>query len=827
MHGNHRYAMTPKQIWLLVQFNQSIFPRTSLLFVPTKIPSFSSFAIHRVYCRNISSLRTADPFEEELERDLRAPLNEVPSSPFGYPRSKQYQRDSESHGRTGARKRNILNSLDPQYGIPTEGRNRLTPKLEERGKKNSRQRREQVEWMYKTDDINEDSIQLPRSKAFTEKRSFWEEYQQNENEMRTQGKRTQIEKKQSMFMSRAGAFARSKKMPQGSPPNRWTDSQEFGSLKSFEIREMKMPGGKMGVALGNGEEISSSLQCRQTALDERKRSKRRQTGQDMEKSIEEVDRRHALWGRKKITDSNRIVDALEMNETGGHANGNVIATKDKLAAYQMKFSSFLYQDESIEDRGDLMSQKMKTTTERNALIPIVTSQAVSTDAVDRRMGRNDEISTKRRDRNDKGVVTKVDIVEGLPDKSWLLNTPESITVQNELMNSKSSQRILRLIDSEKMKNFSPINTSSAFIKLAKMDFVKIRNDPRLTLLVDKVEEQYKTMNTTSLTNVLWSLTRMKLNPRYFPKLIDRCDTEVTSMSTAQLSSCLSSLRGLVFDLPAVKQFKQSLFAEVSQRIDEFDSTSDFCSLAIALGHFKYLDVNLLKQMTKMFLSQINEYDIVDLASIAWSFARVRNVIDQSLFKTICKQVEGMMESSTSEDLISLLWSLSITDAATDDFLRFHMSPTLKTFLMTLNASQLTKIVSSYARANCLDETLITDILFLLKPNIKELTSKEVASLCDSFRRLGLRHSDIFASLATHTIRIASTFLPHNIPTTMRGLAAAGVRNDEVFKVLWHEVKCTSLSTLFFRRLNVFGDILRWHLHLFISCLSGLSAIEYI
>lgn len=127
----------------------------------------------------------------------------------------------------------------------------------------------------------------------------------------------------------------------------------------------------------------------------------------------------------------------------------------------MKFSSFLYQDESIEDRGDLMSQKMKTTTERNALIPIVTSQAVSTDAVDRRMGRNDEISTKRRDRNDKGVVTKVDIVEGLPDKSWLLNTPESITVQNELMNSKSSQRILRLIDSEKMKNFSPINTSSA------------------------------------------------------------------------------------------------------------------------------------------------------------------------------------------------------------------------------------------------------------------------------------------------------------------------------------------------------------------------------
>lgn len=100
---------------------------------------------------------------------------------------------------------------------------------------------------------------------------------------------------------------------------------------------------------------------------------------------------------------------------------------------------------------------------------------------------------------------------------------------------------------------------------------------------------------------------------------------------------------------------------------------------------------------------------------------------------------------------------------------------------------VTQVIHSYAMVKCADESLVTDVLFALTPKIQSLTARHVACLCWSFGHLRLTHVEFFNALASHAVQVASTFSANDIPKAILGFGLAGIRNDEVFRVLWDEV----------------------------------------
>lgn len=727
-------------------------------------------------CRGISASVDRGPFEAEFDREVKP--RKSSSSPIDVDnnnqilRGRESQREQEEQINFGNnRRRKILNSLGP--GIPNKTDYfEIDTELEGStgGTNKFKLKQQRVSERFNTDGLDEEtSMNRPRSKAFHETNSFYEEFKKTEADLKMKVKSRQIQKRQSMIISRG----------------------EIDKKERFGISQKTMGGGRVGVDLSMGAEgmgvtaLQSVAAVREEKIAERRRESRNSRSElvdDIKRS--DLRRRPArnsetttpAFGREVIHNRrHNTADQIDQIETDVKEIGTEDIVKRRSESsksspniHQVKHTKFLY---DLIEKGSSQTDQIshsETSIEAEDLIPKRNRKALIA-------------------HESSSSLDRFDVVDGVPNTGWLMDTPESLNIQNAMLGTRSSQAILRLVELDKTKNFNPLNTSTALVKLAKMDFSGLRKDPRLEILLDRAGEQLREMSISAVTNVLWSITRMKVSPVWLPKLLEQCEKEVNRMTPAQISSCFNSLKRLAFPSPVTNRLKQTLISAISDRLEEFTTTSDFCSLLISLGHFKIQDPDIWRRMAEMFDQRIVEFDINDLSSISWSFARMRKLIDPTIFEHIRQRVECILDSGTAEDLTSLCWSLSITNAATHDFLRFHMTPALKTFLVTFDASKLTRLTWAYANANCADEDLMTEILFSLMPKVQDLMARDIASLCYSFGRLGLGHSEFFSSLACHAIRVSSTFSAPEIPQTVFGFGSAGVRNDEIFRVLWDEV----------------------------------------
>lgn len=272
----------------------------------------------------------------------------------------------------------------------------------------------------------------------------------------------------------------------------------------------------------------------------------------------------------------------------------------------------------------------------------------------------------------------------------------------EFKHAKNAQAILDLIERQSAWEVRPEVTVAALTKIVHCrDWPLLFDTPSANHLLDRAFQQLTLMNTSLSVQLLIALSRLKTLPRWFHQLILRCDRMVPQMAPQELSGCLNALKRFPLTTSSeVLQFRTHLLNAATQRLNQFTSSSDLCSLGLALAGLRVFPEALVTGFVHHCSSRLENFSLDDLASVAWTIARLPEAskLYQSALQAVQRSTQKHLSSATSGDvLVSLCWSIGVTQSAIDDFLPLHLSSALRPFIPSLATPHLVTIPWAFAR----------------------------------------------------------------------------------------------------------------------------------
>ncbi|UKK02997.1 hypothetical protein MACK_003099 [Theileria orientalis] len=366
----------------------------------------------------------------------------------------------------------------------------------------------------------------------------------------------------------------------------------------------------------------------------------------------------------------------------------------------------------------------------------------------------------------------------LDPETWLNMDPNHILIQQDLLKSKNSTQILSTIG-EKLKQMNAVNVSTAIHRLAKYsnpyNRFAVCNHESFGKLVSMVGDHMLQFDPQGLTNIFWSITKLRITPKWINCLLEQINIHANSLNVNELANCLFCISKLTRadDLSLELRFK--ILSLVQDKITQFKRPLDLTCVSTALARLNVRNPVLFGHISSQVLSTLDDFKIQEICGVAWAYASL-GFTDRLLFGKIKQFIESNADSSNIGNIVHLAWALSKIKQADADFFLYTISPLVRSHLSSLSCKHITTIAWAYVNAGIEDEDLFNDIANTLLHHVDEMSTHDVASSVVAFSHFE-DHKILLKKIKARASLMLNEFTPLQLSKIVAGFSGIG---DEHF-----------------------------------------------
>nr|PVC53622.1 hypothetical protein MACL_00003608 [Theileria orientalis] len=317
----------------------------------------------------------------------------------------------------------------------------------------------------------------------------------------------------------------------------------------------------------------------------------------------------------------------------------------------------------------------------------------------------------------------------LDAETWLNMDPNHILIQQDLLKSKNSTQILSTIG-DKLGQMNAVNVSTAIHRLAKYSSPYNRyavcNHESFGKLVSLVGDHMLQFDPQGLTNIFWSITKLRITPNWISCLLEQINIHANSLNANELANCLFCISKLTRADDVSLELRFKILSLVQDKITQFRRPLDLTCVSTALARLNVRNPVLFGHISSQVLSSLEEFKIQEICGVAWAYASL-GFTDRILFGKIKQFIESNADSSNIGNIVHLAWALSKIKQADTDFFLYTISPLVRGHLQSLSCKHMTTIAWAYVNAGIEDQDLFNDIANTLLHHVDEMSTHDVAS----------------------------------------------------------------------------------------------------
>lgn len=380
----------------------------------------------------------------------------------------------------------------------------------------------------------------------------------------------------------------------------------------------------------------------------------------------------------------------------------------------------------------------------------------------------------------------IESTTNLEPETWLNMDPNHILIQQDLLKSKNTTQVLSSIG-DKLKQMNAVNVSTALHRLARYtnpyNRYMVCNHESFGKLISLVEEHILKFDPQGLTNIFWSIIKLKITPKWLDCLLEQINIHANSLNLSELSNCLFCLSKLTKSSDSSLELRFKILSLVQDKITQFKRPLDLTCVSTALARLNVRNPVIFGHISSQVISNLEEFKIQELCGIAWSYASL-GFTDHLLFMKIRRFIESKADQNNIGNIIHLAWALSKIKEADPDFFLYTVSPLVRSHLASLNYRQMTTIAWAYVNAGVEDLDLFNDIAATLIHHVDEMTTHDVASSVVAFSHIEIDKL-LLKKIKSRAALMLNEFTPLQLSKIVAGFAGLADQNfyNQVAKVV--------------------------------------------
>ncbi|KAK1933125.1 hypothetical protein X943_002290 [Babesia divergens] len=364
-------------------------------------------------------------------------------------------------------------------------------------------------------------------------------------------------------------------------------------------------------------------------------------------------------------------------------------------------------------------------------------------------------------------------------ETWLNMDPAHILLQQTLLKCKSSSQLLFAI-SDKVEKMNHVNVSTALHRMARYSNPQTRytlnNNDTFVSLVSSIERHIPFFDCQGLTNVFWSVVRLRIQPRWLDCLLDALYKNASDLSPSELASSLFAVSKVTVKNSSSVDLRDRLIGLAQERVSQFTRPLDITCVATALARLNVRNPVLFGRISNAVISHMNDFSMQHICGIAWAFASL-GFTDRVLFTKIRQFIEENANASSLRDVIHLAWALSKVREADNEVFLFTISPFVRSHIGHLTCRDISTVAWAFVNAEIDDPDLFEDLASALLHRVDEMTSHDIAAAVAAFSHMEESHKALFKKMRNRAFAICDQFTPLQLGKITRGFSSVG---DERF-----------------------------------------------
>ncbi|CDR97422.1 hypothetical protein, conserved [Babesia bigemina] len=387
--------------------------------------------------------------------------------------------------------------------------------------------------------------------------------------------------------------------------------------------------------------------------------------------------------------------------------------------------------------------------------------------------------------NKPGVIdaaTPAAVIESetkLEPETWLNMNPAHIVLQQSILKCRSSSQILIAIG-DKLDKLNAVNASTALHRLARhttsYSRYSLTSNETFTRLLAVLERHLLDLDSQGLTNVLWSLVRLGVQPNWLDALLATLNNHANDLTPSELASCLFAMSKLPVKTATSVDLRDRVIALAQERVSHFKRPLDLTCIATALARLNVRNPVLFGRISSSVLAVVNDFTLQQLCGIAWSFASL-GFTDRALFARIRQFLEEHAGAGNMHDVVHLAWALSKVREADREVFLCTISPLVRAHVSHLTCRDITTVAWAFVNAEIDDPDLFEDLACALQHHVDEMGTHDVAAAVAAFAHMEESHKALFKKMRNRALLMASEFTPLQLAKIVRGFSSVA---DERF-----------------------------------------------
>ncbi|GFE53542.1 kynurenine 3-monooxygenase and-related flavo monooxygenase family protein, putative [Babesia ovis] len=376
----------------------------------------------------------------------------------------------------------------------------------------------------------------------------------------------------------------------------------------------------------------------------------------------------------------------------------------------------------------------------------------------------------------------------LEPETWLNMNPAHIVLQQAILKCRSSSQILLAIQ-DKIDQLNAVNASTALHRLAR----HTTSYSRYTLtahetfgqLLMALERHLPDLDSQGLTNVLWSLVRLRVQPRWMEALLASIHQHAKDLTPSELASCLYAISKLTTKSATSVDLRDSLIGLAQERVSHFKRPLDITCIATALARLNVRNPVLFGQLSSAILASIQEFSLQQLCGVAWAYASL-GFTDRALFARIRRVIEENASGTSMRDIVHLSWALSKLREADSELFLCTISPLVRSHISHLSCRDISTVAWAFVNAEIEDVDLFEDLAAALQHHVDDMSTHDIAAAVAAFSHLEDTHKPLFKKMRNRAQLLINEFTPLQLAKIARGFAS--VADDRFYSQLCRAIE---------------------------------------
>eukprot|EP00916_Digyalum_oweni_P006568 GHVL01011238.1.p1 GENE.GHVL01011238.1~~GHVL01011238.1.p1 ORF type:complete len:1105 (-),score=220.61 GHVL01011238.1:167-3481(-) len=361
---------------------------------------------------------------------------------------------------------------------------------------------------------------------------------------------------------------------------------------------------------------------------------------------------------------------------------------------------------------------------------------------------------------------------------------DHLLIIKEIQDARNTQDLLNV--TEKFLTRMSVNAMAwnitCFGRLARGDKLQLLGEFSIfSKLLKRFSESLERCPSEDLVKVLWGLTKLEHSPSWLNKLIRTIDSNVSELSADIACKALYCLSKMMSNEDRNnKKLENSLIDHLRNRSMELSGPTQITALLTSMARLRHSDEDIAKKMAERIVSQIEDFEIDQIAGVAYAYVTFR-MKDDILFNTFKKSLLYKIGSCTVKDLVNLTWALSSVKMADNELLKFTVAPAVRALVRDMDAHHISRIMWSFSNAGVQDKEMFDDLCAAMMPLVKDLSPNDIASTVLALAEH--KHNELIQAIKRKAVKSIDYFNANQLCQLLYGFSMSGDHDSKLFCAL--------------------------------------------